>query len=116
MKKIFSKLIKIAKSTLDVVESLVEEKQQAVKQPERRKLNDEETDELINHYLCIVDELRQFFENNEEEDNEDYHDLFLDKYFIVEQVVKNMIDVGLIERVSAEQAIYAVSDKKRKDN
>lgn len=58
-----------------------------------KKLSEEETDELINNWIEVIDEMRDFFfQYSSEEEGDMFYDRFLRKFQNVEDVFRTMVE------------------------
>lgn len=63
----------------------------------KKKLSEEETDELVNDWIASIDDLRNFFfEYSPEEIGDVFYDKFLEKFNIVVNVFNLMVEQRMI--------------------
>ena len=88
----------------------------------KKKLSDEEVDELINDWLSSVNDMREFFfEHSPEEDGDEFYDHFLEHFQIVEKIFRIMVKEKLIvteSKADKDREEFVIKPKKgvRSDN
>ena len=67
------------------------------KQIKKKKMSEDETDELVNDWISSIDDLRDFFyEHAPEEEGDIFYDRFLEKFQIVVNVFEIMLQQKMI--------------------
>lgn len=63
----------------------------------KKKLSEEETDELVNDWISSIDDLRDFFyEHSPEEEGDVFYDKFLERFQNVVNVFNLMVEQQMI--------------------
>ena len=84
----------------------------------KKKLSDEETDQLIDQWISSIEDLREFFfEHAPEEEGDVFYDRFLEK-FQIEAVLKEALEdykAGKTKTISTIEELEADFEEMRKE-
>jgi len=79
----------------------------------KKKLSDEETDQLIDQWISSIEDLREFFfEHAPEEEGDVFYDRFLEKFQIVENLFHDMVEHEMIVQDDGQKEVSDLKEVK----